>query len=981
LYLHNYISNHGKVLTGLFILLLSPLLANLQPDLLNMRSKTSVMQDAPNASWFGIKNTGLIPADTTDVPNADSIVTKMTLREKIGQLFFIRANGKFINRESEYFYDLKQKIAEYNIGGVTFFRGDIYDQAILTNELQQMSKLPLWITQDMEYGAAMRINNTTRFTPNMGVAATQNPTYAYQIGRITALEAKALGVHQIFAPVLDINNNPDNPVINVRSYGSTPDIVSRFGLQFIAGVESAGIVPTAKHFPGHGDTDTDSHADLPVINHSFSRLDTVEFIPFRQAIENNVPSIMTAHIALPEISGNELLPSTLDGRILNHVLTDSLRFKGLIVTDALEMKGISSYYSPGKAVIKSLKAGAHVMLLSPDLGTAVEEVYKAVKNGVLPEEIIDEAVTHIIKLKIDHGLFENRLTNIDELDKKIATTEHHIVAGKIARQSITLLKNEGEILPITADRFPRIMVLSIADDKSGTTGSYLARSIRRYHPKVTFRVYDHRSGNHEKMQILRDARKADLIIFGSFIFVQTGKNIQLNNSQLDFIKKVINLSKPTVLAAYGNPYVVKDIPDTDAHIMAWSSNPTQIEASVSAMFGASEVSGKMPISIPDMYDIGDGISLEKTILRRDAPETAGLQRDSLRKINRLMNQAISDSVFPGGVVAIARNGIMAYEKSFGYHTYKKVQKIDTDAIYDLASLTKIMATTPAIMKLHDEGQLNINDKVGKYLPQFKTGGKEKLRIKNLLLHNSGHPPFKVYVDSLQTREEILTAARNEPLVAKPFEEYIYSDIGFMLLADIVEKVTNMRLDRYMRAEFYKPMDMVSAHFNPKKLGFWMSRRIPPTEVDTLFRKDTVQAVVHDERAFYMDGVAGHAGLFATAGDVASFGQMLLNKGSYAGQEFIKAETVEQFTTRQSNLNNRGYGFDRKSEGFSTAGTRTSMETFGHLGFTGTSLWIDPKNNLVIVVLTNRTYPYRSYGTSINKIRAEVADIAVSAIEK
>jgi len=910
----------------------------------------------------------------------DSLLAKMTLKEKIGQLFFIRANGTFLNREDERFLRLKELIQDYHVGGITFFRGDIYDQVMLTNRLQEISRIPLWITQDMEYGAAMRVESTTRFTPNMGIAATQTPEYAYHVGRTTAKEAQALGVHQIFAPVLDVNNNPENPVINVRSYGGNPEIVSKYGLQFIDGVQNIGLISTAKHFPGHGDTNIDSHSDLPILDFSYSRLDSLELRPFNDAISHGVPSVMSAHIALPEISKNIQLPSTLDPKILHNILLDTLNFNGLVVTDALEMRGVSSYFSPGSAVIKSLQAGADVMLLSPDITTAVHEVYRAVESGVIEEKRIDRSVRKLLKLKMNFGLFENRLTNIDNLSRSIGNRSDQLLSQKIARESITVLKNEGDILPITNQKFPKVLLLSIADNSSGQTGSYLARRIRDYHNNVTFRILDKRTSKEDKKEIIEDAKEADLIILGSFIFVQTGKEIQLSDEQKKFLNKITKTDAPSALVAFGNPYVVSDLSNTEAHIMAWSGNRLQVDATVPALFGASNISGRLPITIPGLYNMGDGLNLEKTILRPDEPEVAGMNPDSLRRIDDLLNKAIFDSVFPGATVAVARSGILAYHSGHGYHTYKKVKKVRTGDIYDLASLTKIAATTTAVMKLVDEGKLDINDRVSKYITAFESDRKNKIKIKNLLLHNSGLPPFKVYVDKYTNRKDILNAIKKENLVAKPYEQYIYSDLGFIMLAHIVEEVTGQRLDEYMKEHFYEPMDLTSTLFNPTDRGSWIKNRIPPTEIDTLFRKDTVHAVVHDERAYYMDGVAGHAGLFSSAKDMAAFGQMLLNKGSYAGKQFIKSDIVEEFTSRRSNLNNRGYGFDRKSEGFSTAGTLTSEQTFGHLGFTGTSLWVDPENELVVVLLSNRTWPYRNHGNKMNQIRAEIADIAVSSIE-
>ena len=929
--------------------------------------------------------TGIAPADTTamvadtaDFINIDSLIADMSLREKIGQLFFVRANGNYYSNDDQAYRELVSNIKEYHYGGLIFFGGDIYSQAILTNKLQQSSDIPLWITQDMEYGAAMRVDETTRFTPAMGVAATQNPDYAYWMGKVTAREAKALGVHQIFAPVLDVNNNPDNPVINVRSFSGHPDTVAAYGKRFIDGVQSEGLLATAKHFPGHGDTDTDSHLSLPTITHDYARLDSVELVPFRAAVENNISSVMTAHIAFPEISQQPGLPATMDSTIMERLLVDSLQFDGLLVTDGLEMHGISSNFSPGEAAVNAIQAGTDMLLLSPDALTAIHDVELAVKRGEISEMRIEASVRKLLNWKMKQGLFRNAQADLSSLSSKINTRSSELIADEISRQSLTLLKNKQDILPIRPARHPNVLVVSVADDESGSTGSSFASLMKRYHPNVRSHVLDQRSSEEEKQEMLADARQADLVVIGSFIYVRSGQEVQLTDEQQDFIKQ-LTADKPSALVAFGNPYVVQDLPDTDVQLMAWAANEGQVESAVPALFGGSKISGRLPIEIPGMYDFNHGITLPQTTLRYDRPEVAGLSTDSLRKVDQIMNEAVLDSTFPGGVVAVVKDGILAYQKGFGYETYQKLSPVRPSDVYDLASLTKVTATTPAIMKLFDEQKISLDDKVGKYIPEFRKGKKAQITIRHLLLHNSGLPAFRIYVDKLTKRDEIIEAVKNEPLIYEPGTTYEYSDLGFILLAEIVEKVSGQPINEYIRQKLFYPMTMTSTFFTPKAVGSWYVNRIPPTEQDTIYRDKTLLAEVNDERAWYMNGIAGHAGLFSSAADLAKYTQMLLNNGSYGGRRYFKPATVAIFTRRQSELVNRGYGFDRKSKDFSTAGSLTSDETFGHTGFTGTSYWVDPRRDLAIIILTNRTYPYRSFGKNISRVRSAVADAVVTSI--
>nr|WP_255727795.1 glycoside hydrolase family 3 N-terminal domain-containing protein [Rhodohalobacter sulfatireducens] len=902
----------------------------------------------------------------------------MTLDEKIGQLFMVRAYGEFSNDRDLDYLRLKELITDYHVGGIIFFQGDVYGQAVRNNELQKIAKYPLWIAQDMEFGAAMRIDGTTRITPAMGIAATGNSYNAYLKGKITAHEAKAIGVHQIYAPVLDVNNNPNNPVINVRSYSADPGMVAEYGEEFMKGVQSEGLISTGKHFPGHGDTETDSHLALPTITHDYARLDSVELAPFRQSINEGMQSIMSAHISFPNISENERLPGTLDPSILNKILIDSLSFNGLIVTDGLEMQGIAAHYSPGQAVIKALQAGADQMLVSTDEKAAINEIKKAVESGELSEERIDFSVRKILQLKADKGIFSNRLVNIESLNYKINTPQFQNTANRIVRESVTVLKDE-DILPIRQIDYPNILVVGISDGEEHSSARTLRREISRYHENVQYHSLDYRTSNEEIQELMEDAQQADLIILGSFIRVRSYHSLQMPEEYNRILEQLSGFDKPEILLSFGNPYIVENFSDADVHLMAWSAASDQVRGTIPAIFGASDIQGKFPGEVPGMYEIGDGIEMPQSTVRYDDPIAANMSIDSLLQVDKIMQSAINDSVFPGGVVGVMRNGALVWQQAYGYHDYSKTKAVQTNGIYDMASITKIMATTTSMMKLVDEGKVSLDDPISKYIPEFNEGLKKEITIRHFLLHTSGLPAFRIYVDELRTRNELVEAVRNEPLINDPGEEYVYSDLGFILLAEIIEEVTGKRIDEYVHDEFYEPMGMTSTTFNPEEIGSVLTNRIPPTEIDTVYNRGLVHKKVHDERAYFMDGVSGHAGLFSSVHDMAKYFFMLLNDGNYGGHQYLSPEIIDLFTSHQSPINQRGLGFDRKSEGFSTAGTLTSENSFGHTGFTGTSFWVDPDENIAIIVLTNRTYPNRSYGSRISRIRAEIADAVMKSI--
>jgi beta-glucosidase-like glycosyl hydrolase/CubicO group peptidase (beta-lactamase class C family) len=917
--------------------------------------------------------------DSRSSASVDSILASMTLEEKIGQLFSIRAYGVFENEHDVSLKRLERLIQEYHIGGVTFFQGDIYGQAHLHNHLQTLASMPLWISQDMEFGAAMRIRGTTRITPAMGVAATGNPENAYHAGRITAAEAGALGVNQVYAPVLDVNNNPENPVINTRSYSSDPREVSEYALQFMRGVSDEGLLATGKHFPGHGDTDTDSHLALPVINHDFARLDSVELVPFRESIRQGLESVMSAHIAFPEISDNIDLPGTLDPSILQRILVDSLSFDGLIVTDGLEMNGISNYYAPGEAVVRALQSGADVLLLSPDEMTAIDGLTKAVQSGRITEERIEQSVRKILTLKLEHGLFENPFIDIQSLRRKIHTPEFREIANRIARESVTVLKDEKNLLPIRENETESVLVLAVHDGDGHSSGSVLSGNFRNYHTSVTYRELNDRTTDDEIREIRRLAGRHSLVVVGSFIRVRSSQSSQIPSRLLSVLRHIQQSDTPSMLIAFGNPYVVRDLPAFDSHILAWASDANQVRQTVPSLFGGSAITGTFPGEVPGMYDRGDGLRYDHTTVRFDTPESVGLSTDSLLNLDMVMQHAVNDSVFPGGVVGVMRKGVLVWQRGYGYHDYTKTKTVSSDDVFDLASVTKVMATTTSIMKLVSEGLVEVDDPVYKYIEEFDTEDKREITLRHLLLHTSGLPAFRIYVDKLKSRDEIVHAVRNEPLINEPGTEYVYSDLGFILLAEIVHEITGKHVDEFAADEIFSKLDMYDTTYNPYKYSSRFSGRIPPTEIDTVYNRGTVIEVAHDERAYFMDGVAGHAGLFSSAENIAKYAFMLLNDGQYAGENVIDSNVVDQFTSHQSPINHRGLGFDRKSEGFSSAGELTGPNTFGHLGFTGTSLWIDPDEEIAIVLLTNRTYPSRSYGSQISRLTARVSDTVMKSI--
>ncbi|HAC15974.1 MAG TPA: hypothetical protein DCE78_08535 [Bacteroidetes bacterium] len=691
---------------------------------------------------------------------------------------------------------------------------------------------------------------------------------------------------------------------------------------------------------------------------------------------------MSAHIAFPEIGQSSDLPGTLDPNILTGLLKDTLGFTGLIVSDALEMSGISRNFSPGDAAVRALDAGIDMLLLPNNLISAIDAVEMAVHEGKITSERLNSAVRKILQLKVEYGVFQQQAIDVGSLTSKINSLDNRLLSAEIARESITLLKNEKNVLPLRPERFPRVTVIAISDNNNANTGSTFARSIREYHPTVSFYLMDLRTSKEEIDIILRNARQSDIIILGTFVYVRTSNDIELSGRQKQFIQKITALDKTLVVASFGNPYTVRDIPKADVHMLAWASSDEQMQAAAHAIFGASAISGKLPVTIPGFYKYGHGLSIEKSILRTDHPGVVMMNSDSLKSIDDVMHDAIRNKFFPGGVVTIVKDDIIVHQDAYGYHDYDMMNPVRTTDVFDLASISKIMGTTLGVMKLIDDGKLSLDDRISTFFPEFDTPEKKDITIYQMLTHVSGLPAFRVYIDKIKDKKTLVQAILDEPLINKPGQEYVYSDLGIIVTALIVEKISGQSLDVFMDRNFYAPMGMNMTTYNPKKRGRWYTSRILPTEIDTIYRHKLIQGEVHDERAYYLEGVAGHAGLFSNAPDIAKFTSMLLNNGVYGGKRFLKEETVSAFTKRQQPLNRRGIGFDMKAiNGFSSAGSKTSPETYGHTGFTGTSFWIDPDRKTAVIVLTNRTFPYRGSATGVSQVRAKIADIVIGSIEE
>jgi beta-N-acetylhexosaminidase len=903
---------------------------------------------------------------------------KLSLRDKVAQLVAVRITGRFLNRSSQEYQALIHEVRGSHVGALVLFAGNIYESAAILNDMQSAAATPLLVAADFERGAAMRISDSTSFPWTMAIGATGSEEFAYKQGAITARESRALGVHWIYAPVLDVNNNPDNPVINIRSFGEDPRLVARLGTAFIKGAREGGVLTTAKHFPGHGDTSTDSHIGLGVVVADRPRLDALELIPFRSAIQAGVDSVMTAHLAVPAITGEPNVPATLSPKILTGLLRDELGFKGLIVTDAMEMGGITTRYWTGLAAIRALQAGADMVLLPPDTDVAINEIVRAVRRGDLTESRIDASVERILEAKTRVQLHKRRTVPLGQIASEIATPENQALAQTMADRSITLLKNERDLLPMNPVRPTRIFSLVISADPEPSPGAGFQSELRRRFPGTRTSAIDTRITQENLDAIDRNVGQAEIIICATIVRTISGKgSIGLPENQRAVIEKMLASGKPVVWIAFGNPYVLRAYPQISAYLCTFSYSDVSMTAAAKAIAGELEITGKLPVSIPGYYRAGDGLRVAKLdmTLKEATPEQAGLPAGAFEETRQILSSFVDKKAYPGAALAVGYRGRIVLQASAGRLTYDASgPAVTVDTIFDLASLSKAISTTSAVMMLVEAGKLLLNTPAQDYLPEFQGANKETIRVQDLLTHTAGLPAFLTLYKDTQGYDRVLQKIYATPLQYEPGTQSIYSDLGMILLGEIISRASGKTLDRLMTDRLFQPLGMKSTLYNPPKT---LLSRIAPTENDP-WRNRLIRGEVHDENAFAMGGVAGHAGLFSSAHDLAIFAQMLLNGGIYDHRRYLNPETIRRFTAIQGQAEAaRGFGWAKPSpSGWS--GRVFSPAAFGHTGFTGTMIWIDPDRELFIVLLTNRVHPTRQ-NTQIDEARQAICESIMRAI--
>jgi beta-N-acetylhexosaminidase len=921
----------------------------------------------------------------------DSVLSAMTLEEKVGQLFMVAATGHYTAADGEEFVQMRSLVRDRCIGGIMLSQSDVYEAAVMLNALQAEARVPLLVSGDFERGMALRVRRSTVFPDAMAIAATRDPDLAFRAGQATAREARAIGVHQNFAPVADINTNPLNPVINTRSFSDNGWLVGVMVSAYLRGTNDGGVISTVKHFPGHGDTRTDSHLDLPVLPFNRARLDTMELAPFRGAIQAGVKSVMVAHLAVPAIGGSSRTPTSLLPEAIDTLLRRDLGFKGLVVTDAMEMRGVMRGYSTALSSVMAVKAGADVVLMPADEETAYAAVMRAVRSGEIPAQRVDESVRRILAAKYWVGLDRQRTVPLDSIPSRVATREHRALARDIARRAITLLRNEDQVLPLVEGTDGRVAVFVLTDSEDNRTdinrpgprytteapGTYFVQQLQRRIGAVQTRRLTSSSSRGDLEAAMAQAKASRLVIMPVTLRMRTTSDrVTLPENLEGFLADLANVKAPVVAVLFGNPYALPSFDAFPAVLCAYDDAEPLMEAAVEALMGEIDIGGKLPVRVSDKYAMGAGIPLQQSVLRLADRSTTERDAEAFRAVDEIVRTAIADSAFPAAQVAVVHRSALVYNKAFGTYTYEAASRdIDVTTMFDLASLSKVIGTTTAVMKLYDEGRIGLDDPVSRYLPAFAEGEKAAITIRHLLTHRAGFPPFRQFWTFCATPAAMIDSAFATPLVSPPGDSTIYSDIGFITLGKVVEAISGTTLDAFLQKEFFGPLDLRSTMYNPPSS---LVDRIAPTEVDTSWRKRLVRGEVHDENADFLGGVSGHAGLFSTSKDLAVLMTMIMQQGTYGGRRYLGEATIELFT-RNPAPGTRLLGWDVKSPSGSSAGSLFGPSSFGHTGFTGTSIWMDPDRGLCVIFLTNRVHPTRA-NTKIFGVRPAVHDAVVRAIQ-
>ncbi len=909
----------------------------------------------------------------------DSIMKTMSVEQKIGQLFMIAA---YSNKDAKHEKFIKNLISEHHIGALIFFQDHAIKQVELTNEYQSLSRIPLLIGIDGEWGLRMRLKNTVAFPYNMALGGIRNDDLLFEMGKQMGTHMKRVGVHINFAPVVDVNTNPLNPVIGNRSFGEDRNNVTNKAIAFTKGIQSENIMACAKHFPGHGDTAQDSHKTLPSVLHDTTRLDSIELYPYSAIFKEGIGSVMVAHLSVPALEPNVNLPSSLSYDIVTGLLKEKMGFKGLIVTDALNMKGSADFASSEEINLQAIIAGNDLLDVPLNVVKSIQLFKKAVKEGTLSEDRLNESVEKILKTKYWAGLHNYEPLKVENLMKDLHTIDDDLLNRRLVENSVTLVQNKNDVLPIR-----NLYKNKVAYVKFGTHNSSSFVSRLKDYTEV-----DVISGK-TAAEISKKLQGYETVIVGFHTSSGAYANYKIKDSNLLILEEIARNHK-VILDVFASPYSllkIKSFENIDGLIVSYQNTALAQDISAQMIFGALDIKGALPVNINNHFEVGFGLHLAGiNRLGYSIPQDVGLDLNKLRRIDSVATVVMDSSMAPGMQVLVARHGKVVYRKSYGYYTYDQNKKVDNKSIYDLASVTKILGGLPMIIKAEEEGKFDLDSPLGELMPVLKESNKDTITVREALAHYAKLKPYipyyvtmvegkdntpkKEYFShtnsskySIKVAEDLYMRTDYKDTIFKLIAdapqrevlEYKYSGLPFYLFKDYLERVYEEPMDQLNQENFYGPLGASTLGYNP--LNRFPKSRIVPTEKDDFFRHQLLHGTVHDEGAAMMGGVSGNAGLFGTANDVAKMMQMYLQKGYYGGDSYFKPESFDKFNHRyfEEKGVRRGLGFDKPQldKSMATCGC-ISFKSFGHSGYTGTYTFADPETEIVYVFLSNRVYPTR-----------------------
>jgi len=910
--------------------------------------------------------------------NVDSIIERSSFNDLLGQLFMVAA---FSNKDEAHKQTISEFIRKEKIGGLCFFKGSPVKEGLLTNYYQSISDIPLLISMDAEWGLAMRLDSTIAFPYQMALGAIQDNNLIEEMGFEIARQCREMGIHINFAPVVDVNNNAKNPVIGFRSFGENKYNVAEKGIAYMKGLQKGNIMACAKHFPGHGDVSVDSHLDLPIIPHSTERLDTLELYPFKQLFVNGCKSTMVAHLSIPAIEKTPNLASTLSPKIVNELLKTNLGFTGLVFTDALDMKGVSKYFKPGEVDAKALLAGNDILLYTEDVAKGKAEILRAISEGKITKEEVLEKIRKILMTKEEMNIKNSRFVDTYNLVKRLNTDEANHLNRKLIQASLTLAKNDGDVIPLHDLGNLNLATVSIGANALTT----FQRQVNLYCKNANFNI-DKNATAQQWSELLAKLKKYKNVIIGLHdVSRKPANNFGYPKPVFDFVRD-ISKEKNVIVCDFGSPYLLGNFNSAKALVCAYSEHKLSQELTAQALFGAVPFKGKLPVSASVSLPFGTGFFTESSnILQYVEPYDIGANSYFLDKIDSFTNQCIAQRIMPGCQILAAKSGKVFYNKCFGKTKYDTGREVQPEDIYDVASMTKILASAPILMQMYDEGKIDIDARFAQYAGILEGTNKSDIKVRNVFTHTAGFKSWIPYYKETLTksgwpdwhysstpRDNYNTPVAENLWIMDSYKDtiynkiaasnmnqegrFVYSDLSFYLWPQYVEKQYEQSFQQITQ-EFYDNLGANYTGFLP--LQRFAAEQIVPSEIDNYFRHQTIQGYVHDMGAAMMGGVSGHAGLFSNANDVAKIMLCYANKGNFNKIQYIQPNTIHTFTSRQSEVCRRGFLFDKPEFDVSKdtpTGSLCSYETFGHTGFTGTCTWYDPKNELLFVFLSNRTYP-------------------------